>query len=187
MSWEQISQRFYLRKFPDALQRKKVKKILKEGKKAKQNSAAAQASASGRARAGAHASNTAGAHSSNTDGAHSSNTDGAHSSNTASAHSSNTDGAQTSGNVDDRANSICWFCHGDVTSLENNKCAGCRKVTQLRLCSLQILRYKTIFQARYCDERCQKADWGRHGDYCVLVQEKIRKKKEAKKAGQEMG
>ena len=105
MSWEQISQRFYLRKFPDALQRKKVKKILKEGKKAKQNSAAAQASASGRARAGAHASNTAG------------------------AHSSNTDGAQTSGNVDDRANSICWFCHGDVTSLENNKCAGCRKVT----------------------------------------------------------
>ena len=163
MSWEQISQRFYLRKFPDALQRKKVKKILKEGKKAKQNSAAAQASASGRARAGAHASNTAG------------------------AHSSNTDGAQTSGNVDDRANSICWFCHGDVTSLENNKCAGCRKVTQLSLCSLQILRYKTIFQARYCDERCQKADWGRHGDYCVLVQEKIRKKKEAKKAGQEMG
>ena len=163
MSWEQISQRFYLRKFPDAVQRKKVKKILKEGKKAKQNSAAAQASASGRARAGAHASNTAG------------------------AHSSNTDGAQTSGNVDDRADSICWFCHGDVTSLENNKCAGCRKVTQLRLCSLQILRYKTIFQARYCDERCQKADWGRHGDYCVLVQEKIRKKKEAKKAGQEMG
>ena len=163
MSWEQISQRFYLRKFPDALQRKKVKKILKEGKKAKQNSAAAQASASGRARAGAHASNTAG------------------------AHSSNTDGAQTSGNVDDRADSICWFCHGDVTSLENNKCAGCRKVTQLSLCSLQILRYKTIFQARYCDERCQKADWGRHGDYCVLVQEKIRKKKEAKKAGQEMG
>ena len=163
MSWEQISQRFYLRKFPDALQRKKVKKILKEGKKAKQNSAAAQASASGRARAGAHASNTAG------------------------AHSSNTDGAQTSGNVDDRANSICWFCHGDVTSLENNKCAGCRKVTQLSLCSLRILRYKTIFQARYCDERCQKADWGRHGDYCVLVQEKIRKKKEAKKAGQEMG
>ena len=154
---------FYLRKFPDAQQRKKVKKILKEGKKAKQNSAAAQASASGRARAGAHASNTAG------------------------AHSSNTDGAQTSGNVDDRANSICWFCHGDVTSLENNKCAGCRKVTQLSLRSLQILRNKTIFQARYCDERCQKADWGRHGDYCVLVQEKIRKKKEAKKAGQEMG
>ena len=104
-----VSQHFYLRKFPDALQRKKVKKILKEGKKAKQNRTASQASAnaSGRARAGAHASNTAG------------------------AHSSNTDGAQTSGNVDDRANSICWFCHGDVTSLENNKCAGCRKVTQL--------------------------------------------------------
>ena len=37
------------------------------------------------------------------------------------------------------------------------------------------------FQGRYCDERCQKADWGRHGDYCVKVQEKIRKKMEAKK------
>ena len=32
-------------------------------------------------------------------------------------------------NVNDRADSICWFCHGDVTNLENNKCAGCRKVT----------------------------------------------------------
>ena len=39
-----------------------------------------------------------------------------------------------------------------------------------------------LFQARYCDERCQKADWGRHGDYCVKVQQKIRKKIEAKKA-----
>ena len=34
-----------------------------------------------------------------------------------------------SGNVADKADGICWFCHGDVTSLENNKCAGCRKVT----------------------------------------------------------
>merc|ERR1711974_394457 len=71
-----------------------------------------------------------------------------------------------SGNVNDKADSICWFRHADVTKLENNKCAGCRK-------------------ARYCDERCQKADWGRHGDYCVKMQEKIRKKIEAKKAEQE--
>ena len=33
-----------------------------------------------------------------------------------------------SDNVNDRADSICWFCHLDVTNLENNKCAGCRKV-----------------------------------------------------------
>ena len=39
-----------------------------------------------------------------------------------------------------------------------------------------------MFQARYCAERCQRADWGRHGDYCVKVQEKIRKKIEARKS-----
>ena len=44
-----------------------------------------------------------------------------------------------------------------------------------------------VFQGRYCDERCQKADWGRHGDYCVKVQEKIRKKIEAKKGEKERG
>ena len=37
--------------------------------------------------------------------------------------------AQASDNVNDKADSICWFCHADVTNLENNKCAGCRKVT----------------------------------------------------------
>ena len=42
-----------------------------------------------------------------------------------------------------------------------------------------------LFQAHYCDQRCQKADWGRHGDYCAKVQEKIRKKIEAKKAEKE--
>ena len=39
--------------------------------------------------------------------------------------------------VDANADSICWFCHADVTKLANNKCAGCRKVTT-HLC-LQIL------------------------------------------------
>ena len=38
-----------------------------------------------------------------------------------------------------------------------------------------------MLQARYCDEECRSADWARHGEYCVLMQQKIRKKKEAKK------
>ena len=49
------------------------------------------------------------------------------------------------------------------------------------------LRHNLLFQARYCDERCQRADWGRHGDYCVKVQQKIRKKIEEKKAEKETG
>ena len=82
-------------------------------------------------------------------------------------------GAQKSGN----ANDICWFCHVDVRGLEKNKCAGCRKVTR-HLLSANI---ETNVQARYCAEKCQRSDWGRHGDYCVKVQEKISKKREAKK------
>ena len=31
--------------------------------------------------------------------------------------------------VNENADHICWFCHVDVSNLENNKCAGCRKVT----------------------------------------------------------
>jgi len=69
---------------------------------------------------------------------------------------------------DDNASSICWFCHADVTNLANNKCAGCRK-------------------ARYCNERCQRADWERHGEYCVKVQEKMKKKVEAKNSEKERG
>ena len=30
--------------------------------------------------------------------------------------------------LEDNAKNICWFCHEDVTNLEINKCAGCRKV-----------------------------------------------------------
>ena len=112
--------------------REKIRQILKEGRKARQSNAEAQASPHGGA------------------------------------------------SVNDNADDICWFCHVDVTQLENNKCAGCRKVTLLS--SLQILRHNLLFQARYCGERCQRADWGRHGDYCVKVQEKIRKKIEARKS-----
>ena len=55
----------------------------------------------------------------------------------------------------------------------------------IKVLIMQILRHNIIFQARYCDERCQKADWGRHGDYCVKVQEKIRKKMEKKKKAEQ--
>ena len=125
---------------------------MKEGRRARQSSAAAQANV-------AKAANVAGA-------------------NAASATVAN-----------DNADSICWFCHADVSSLERSKCAGCRKVTQTHLSILiadgtDALSY-LLFQAHYCDQRCQKADWGRHGDYCAKVQEKIRKKIEAKKAEKE--
>ena len=67
---------------------------------------------------------------------------------------------------------MCWVQEGNNISLY----------------SLQItLRHNLVFQGRYCDERCQKSDWGRHGDYCVKVQQKIRKKMEAKKAEKEKG
>ena len=45
-------------------------------------------------------------------------------------------GAQACDNGGDNFNdiadsiSICWFCHADLSNLENNKCLGCRKVTQ---------------------------------------------------------
>ena len=109
----------HLRQNPDAETKKKMENILKEGRKARQDSTAAQAS------------------------------------------------------VTDNADSICWFCHADVSNLENNKCAGCRKVTHVPLSSLW-MKFNLLVQARYCDERCQKADWGRHGDYCVKVQEKYK-------------
>ena len=48
------------------------------------------------------------------------------------------DSTKSRGNVNDNADSICWFCHADVTNLANNKCAGCRKV-KTPLSSLQIL------------------------------------------------
>ena len=34
----------------------------------------------------------------------------------------------------DKADTICWFCHADVTNLKNNMCVGCRKVIK-HLCS----------------------------------------------------
>ena len=150
---------FHHRDCPSAGKRKRVKKILKEGRKARQGSAVAEAGADGSGHdddlsRGAHAGADGG------DGAHGGGNLGG-----------SQDVARDGGNVNDNADSICWFCHADVTRLENNKCAGCRKVTHMP--RLQI--YLNV-QARYCDERCQRADWDRHGDYCVKIQEKIRKK-----------
>ena len=127
------SQVVHLRQTPDAERKKKIENILKEGRKAREASSAAEAS------------------------------------------------------VNDKAGSICWFCHADVSNLENNKCAGCRKVTHVYSVHCTPLssfwmKQNLLLQARYCDERCQRADWGRHGGYCVKVQEKIRRKTEAKNA-----
>ena len=52
--------------------------------------------------------------------------------------------AQASDNVNDKADSICWFCHADVTHLESNKCAGCRKVTH----PIADFEYQNIYFSR---------------------------------------
>jgi len=72
-----------------------------------------------------------------------------------------------SSNANDNADRICWTCHKELVCLKKNICAGC-------------------FKARYCDEECRSADWARHGEYCVLMQQKIRKKKEAKKLKEDL-
>ena len=96
----------HLRKCPNKEKRKKIQKILKDGRKARRGKAAAQA--------GAQASG-------NVESA-----DGSASGNVAAEA-----GVHECGSIDDNADHICWFCHVDVTNLENNKCAGCRKVTVL--------------------------------------------------------
>ena len=83
----QLSHRI-LRKWTNAKTRKKLRKILKEGRKVRQSSAVAQASS-----------------------------------------------PAISDTINDNADSICWFCHADVSNLANNKCVGCRKV-KTHLCHL---------------------------------------------------
>ena len=39
-----------------------------------------------------------------------------------------------------------------------------------------------MLQARYCCVECAVADWDRHREYCVFMQQKIKRKMEAKKA-----
>ena len=98
----------HLRKCPNKEKRKKIQKILKDGRKARRGKAAGQA--------GAQASG---------------NVESADASASASANVAAEARVHGGGSVDDNADHICWFCHVDVTKLENNKCAGCRKVTVL--------------------------------------------------------
>ena len=97
----------------DARQRKKIKKILKEGRKERQRSAKAQASSGSNVKEDAAETRTSESRVTNIAGK-----------------TSATSSAQPSGSgVNDNAESICWKCHADVTNVENSKCAGCRKVT----------------------------------------------------------
>merc|ERR1719509_202811 len=58
---------------------------------------------------------------------------------------------------------ICWCCGKEpVDEVKLSKCGGCRK-------------------AWYCSESCQTTDWQEHGSYCTKMQEKLAKKKQAKK------
>ena len=63
-----------------------------------------------------------------------------------------TDGAKGGTGQGGRRRRICWICHAQGTLL---KCSGCMR-------------------ARYCDQRCQEADWARHGGYCEARQRKKR-------------
>ena len=40
-------------------------------------------------------------------------------------------------------------------------------------------------QARYCNAACQKADWDRHKDFCMLMQ-KIKSQLKSKEGGEQM-
>jgi len=58
---------------------------------------------------------------------------------------------------------ICWCCGKEPEEgIKLSKCGGCRK-------------------AWYCSEFCQTSDWAEHGSYCTKMQEKLAKKKKAKK------
>ena len=97
----------------DARQRKKIKKILKEGRKERQRSAKAQASSSSNVKEDAADTRTSES-----------------SVNEVADKTRATSSAQGSGSgATENAENICWKCCADVTNVENSKCAGCRKVT----------------------------------------------------------
>ena len=97
----------------DARQRKKIKKILREGRKERQRSAKAQASSDSNVKE--DAADTRTSESRVNDNADK---------------TSATSSAQPSGSgATENAENICWKCSTDVTNVENSKCAGCRKVT----------------------------------------------------------
>ena len=97
----------------DARQRKKIKKILREGRKERQRSAKAQASSGSNVKE-----------------------DGADTRTSESSVNDNADKTTATSSAlprgsgaTENAENICWKCSADVTNVENSKCAGCRKVT----------------------------------------------------------
>ena len=95
---------------PKCQDEEKIKKILQEGRKTRQERAEAEAS---KDKATSQASTQGIAQATAQDSAQ------------ATAQAS----ASGNGDINDKAESICWFCHADVTSLRNNRCAGCKKVS----------------------------------------------------------
>ena len=112
----------------DARQRKKIKKILKEGRKERQRSAKAQASSGSNVKEDAADTRT--------------------SVSRVAGKTSATSSAQPSGScVNENAENICWKCSADVTNVENSKCAGCRKVTFANLFIKLLVKCVPFFPA----------------------------------------
>ena len=115
----------------DARQRKKIKKILKEGRKERQRIAKAQATSGSNVKEDATETRTS--DSRVTDVANK---------------TSATSSAQPSGSaVTENAGNICWKCDADVTKVEDSKCAGCRKVTFANLFIKLLVKCVPFFPA----------------------------------------
>ena len=123
------------RELPDARQRKKIKKILKEGRKERQRSAKAQASSGSNVKE--DGADTRTSESRVTDVADK---------------TSATSSARPSGSgvTENAAENICWKCQADVTNVENSKCAGCRKVTFDNLFIKLLVKCGPFFPAALC-------------------------------------
>ena len=119
----------------DARQRKKIKKILKEGRKERQRSAKAQASSGSNVKE--DAADTRTSESRVTDVVDK---------------TSATSSARPSGSgvTENAAENICWKCQADVTNVENSKCAGCRKVTFDNLFIKLLVKCGPFFPAALC-------------------------------------
>ena len=105
---------------------------------------------------------------------------------------------------------ICWFCHTSRNELPIlYKCEGCNpkvifygKNYPLSESSASLhnsfpfhfrkfdddeIRFNLNLypQARYCNAACQKADWDRHKDFCMLMQ-KIKSQLKSKEGSEQM-
>ena len=114
----------------DARQRKKIKKILREGRKERQRSAKAQASSGSNVKEDA--------------------ADTRKSVSRVAGKTSATSSAQPSGScVNENAENVCWKCGADVTNVENSKCAGCRKVTFANLSHQTASKVRPFFSCSF--------------------------------------